>query len=98
MMLFDIIDETAHVQYAHRWLPLLAEHAGLDHTGYRERAAKIRGQAQEEEMHRAQEAQSLPRTPGFVPWDHYQDLLHRVREATPFTPGFTPVRRSHKPM
>jgi hypothetical protein len=98
MMLFDIIDETTHVQYAHRWLPLLAEHAGLDHTGYRERAAKIRGQAQEEEMHRAQEAQSLPRTPGFIPWDHYQDLLHRIRDATPFTPGFTPVRRSHKPM
>ena len=32
MMLFDIIDETAHVQYAHRWLPLLAEQAGVDNT------------------------------------------------------------------
>ena len=42
MMLFDIIDETAHVQYAHKWLPLLGELCGVDNTNYRERAATIR--------------------------------------------------------
>jgi AraC-like DNA-binding protein len=26
MMLFDIVDEHSHVQYAHRWLPVLAEY------------------------------------------------------------------------
>jgi hypothetical protein len=47
MMLFDIIDETTHVQYAHKWLPLLAERAGVDDAGYKERAAKMRKEAQQ---------------------------------------------------
>ncbi len=65
MMLFDIIDETAHVQYAHKWLPLLAEHAGVDNTGYRERGVKIREDYQAKANERAAECmQTLPRTPG----------------------------------
>ena len=40
-ILFDIIDESAHVQYAHKWLSLLAEHAGVDNSDYRERAVRL---------------------------------------------------------
>jgi hypothetical protein len=65
MMLFDIIDETAHVQYAHQWLPLLAEHAGVDNTDYRERGVKIREESQARAIKLAQELdRKLPRTPG----------------------------------
>ncbi len=98
MMLFDIIDETTHVQYAHRWLPLLAEQAGIDNAGYRERASKDRARMQEDELRRIGEAGSLPRVAGFGPWDHYQDLLERVRKAAPFRPGFEPEERSPRPM
>ncbi len=98
MMLFDIIDETAHVQYAHRWLPLLAEQAGIDHAGYRERAAKRRAEMQRDELRRIEEAKGLPRSAGFGPWDHYQTLLEKVRQAAPLNPGFRPARRSPRPM
>ncbi len=98
MMLFDIIDETTHVQYAHRWLPLLAEQAGIDNTMYRERAVKARAEKQQEELCRIEEAQGLPRTPGFGPWEHYQALLEKIRQCIPFSPEFKPERRSHKPM
>lgn len=47
MMLFDIIDETTHVQYAHKWLPLLAEKAEIDNADYKVRAAQIRREAQQ---------------------------------------------------
>ena len=47
MMLFDIVDESTHVQYAHRWLPVLAEKgAVVDHPTYRARAATIRDEKQ----------------------------------------------------
>ena len=99
MMLFDIIDETAHVQYAHKWLPLLAEHAGLDNTGYRERGAKIR----EESLARATQTageleRKLPRTPGDPTYDFYQDLLARIRATYPLANAATCPPRSPKPM
>ena len=98
MMLFDIIDETTHVQYAHRWLPLLAEHAGVDNTDYRQRAARIRAERQENENRVIQEALTLPRTAGYGPWDHYQHLLERIRSMTPLHPNASLKPRSPKPM
>jgi hypothetical protein len=99
MMLFDIIDETAHVQYAHKWLPLLAEHAGVDNTGYRERGAKIR----EESLARANQTageleRKLPRHPGDPTYDFYQDLLARIRATYPLANAATCPPRSPKPM
>lgn len=99
MMLFDIIDETAHVQYAHNWLPLLAEHAGVDNTGYRERGAKIR----EESLARANQTardldRQLPRTPGDPCFDFYQDLLARIRASYPLANAASCPPRSPKPM
>jgi hypothetical protein len=99
MMLFDIIDETAHVQYAHKWLPLLAEFAGIDHTGYRERGVKIREESQARAIATARELdRQLPRTPGDPCFDFYQDLLARIRAACPLTNAATCPPRSPKPM
>jgi len=99
MMLFDIIDETAHVQYAHRWLPLLAGHAGLDNSDYRERAARIR----EESQHKADTdasglQQKLTRVAGDPAFDFYQDLLTRIRACYPLSNANTCPPRSPKPM
>jgi hypothetical protein len=99
MMLFDIIDETAHVQYAHEWLPLLAEHAGVDNSGYRERGVKIREESQARAIATAKELDCvLPRTPGNPCFDFYQDLLGRIRAACPLTNAATCPPRSPKPM
>lgn len=98
MMLFDIIDETAHVQYAHRWLPELARLAGIDNSDYRQRALRVREEYQAAEYARIAEARTLPREAGYGPWDHYQDLLARIRRAAPLDPDFRPAPRSAKPM
>ena len=99
MMLFDIIDETTHVQYAHRWLPELAKLAGFDHAGYRERAARIRADMQKSEIRFAENARSLlPRSPQFEPWVHYRNLLARIRQSIPFNPELKASLRSYKPM
>lgn len=99
MMLFDIIDETAHVQYAHNWLPLLAQHAGVDNTDYRERAAKIREEYQANAIKLAGDlGQKLPRTPDDPTYAFYQDLLNRIRAASPLANAATCGPRSPKPM
>ena len=99
MMLFDIIDETAHVQYAHKWLPLLAEFAGIDNSNYRERGAQIRAEYQQRNNEVSVDlAKKLIRTPGHAPYDFYQDLLGRIRQAKPLTNATTCPPRSPKPM
>jgi len=99
MMLFDIIDETAHVQYAHKWLPLLAEFAGVDNTGYRERGVKLREDYQAAANQNVAELlRTLPRTPGHPPFDFYQNLLARIRTACPLANAATCPPRSPKPM
>ena len=99
MMLFDIIDETAHVQYAHEWLPLLAKEAGIDNTGYRERGVKIREDSQARAIATAAELdRKLPRTPGDRSFDFYQELLARIRTACPLSNAATCPPRSPKPM
>ncbi len=99
MMLFDIIDETAHVQYAHAWLPLLAEHAGIDNTGYRERGAKVREEYLANAVKLAKELNhKLSRTPGDPAFDFYQSLLAKIRAASPLSNATTCPPRSPKPM
>jgi hypothetical protein len=98
MMLFDIIDETAHVQYAHRWLETLAQHAGVDNSNYQKRGVEIRNQRQKVQLQKIQEASLLPRTHDFGPWNHYQNLLKLVSEKSPFSNNFKPQKRSPRPM
>ncbi len=83
MMLFDIIDETTHVQYAHRWLPLLAERAGVDNAGYKERAAKMRQEAQQNHHENLREWAKLPRNAANPDYAKYQELLAIMREKQP---------------
>lgn len=97
MMLFDIIDETKHVQYAHKWLPVLAEFAGVSNEDYRTRAASIRKQLQEEEDRRVEAAKT------FVTMDtparrYYDNLLERIRAVKPLQTDNVNKRRSRKPM
>jgi len=99
MMLFDIIDETAHVVYAHKWLPLLGELCGVDNSDYRERAAKIREEHQQRNNDMAAElAKKLSRTPGDPAFDFYQSLLERIRRVKPLANAATCPPRSPKPM
>jgi hypothetical protein len=96
MMLFDIIDETTHVQYAHRWLPELAKHAGVSNDGYRERASRIRKELQVAEDGRIEADKALIRDDNPA-YRHYLRLLERVREVAPLT-GESHKQRSRKPM
>ena len=99
MMLFDIIDETAHVQYAHKWLPLLADLAGVDNATYRERGATIRADYQKRHDDMSAEiAKKLPRIPGEPRYDFYLDLLARIRRVKPLSNAATCPPRSPKPM
>jgi hypothetical protein len=98
MMLFDIIDETQHVQYAHRWLPVLADLAGIDNSDYKERAAARRKELQEEELSRIEQDRNMPRSSGSAAWNHYQNLLERVRTHCPLTNVDSAPERSPKPM
>jgi hypothetical protein len=97
MMLFDIIDETAHVQYAHRWLPVLAEKAGMSNEGYRERAARVRVEWEAGETSAIGKL-DLPRQPGYAPYDFYQELLARIRSVAPLANAQDSTPRSPKPM
>ncbi len=99
MMLFDIIDETAHVQYAHNWLPLLAKHAGIDGSNYRERAVKVREDYQAKANERVEEcARALRRVPGDPLFDQYQGYLERFRSKLPLENAATCPPRSPRPM
>jgi hypothetical protein len=98
MMLFDIIDETAHVPYAHHWLPLLAKHAGVDNSDYRERAVAERKRLQENEHKYSEEARLLPRHESYAPWRLYQALLAKIREACPIHEVGRFSNRSPRPM
>jgi len=99
MMLFDIIDETAHVQYAHKWLPLLGELCGVDNTNYRERGATVRAEYQKRNDDLVTSlAPVLSRTPGDPRWDFYCDLLARIRRVKPLANAATCPPRSPKPM
>jgi hypothetical protein len=98
MMLFDIIDETAHVQYAHHWLPLLGEHAHIDNSNYRERAVAERKKLQEGEILYCQEALLLSRDDSYAPWRHYQALLAKIRKVCPVHEVERYGNRTRRPM
>ena len=98
MMLFDIIDESAHVQYAHQWLPALAEHAGVDNGDYRERGARERQRRQEEHLRQIEAAARLPRDLSDPNYAFYQHLLAILRKQHPLSNATTCSPRSPKPM
>ncbi len=95
MVLFDIIDETSHVQYAHKWLPLLAERAGVVED-YKARGLEVRQRLLQESEERARGNLALPRSgPAY---DLYEDLIRRMRDQVPLSNAETCPPRSFKPM
>jgi hypothetical protein len=98
MMLFDIIDETTHVQYAHKWLPLLAEKADIDNSDYKERAAKIRQEAQENHLRNIEEWRDLPADGSNPDYAKYVELLQIMREKQPLSNAQTCSPRDPLPM
>ena len=98
MMLFDIIDETMHVQYAHRWLPILAERAGVDNSSYRERSVEDRKRLQAEMDKRRAEHAKLPRADSNPDYAFYQKLLQIMRDKQPLSNASTCPERSPMPM
>lgn len=94
MMLFDIIDENAHVQYAHKWLPVIARHAGLDNTDYKERAKKIRDENLANSLVKIE--QGL-RRPHDADYHFVRRLIERMRAIQPLTNAATCPRRSPLP-
>jgi hypothetical protein len=94
MMLFDIIDETSHVQYAHRWLPLLAERAGLD-VDFRAEGAAFRARLQEETTARVNASQGADYG---AAGEKAEELLARMRAIAPLSNAATCPPRSYKPM
>jgi hypothetical protein len=97
MMLFDIIDESTHVQYAHRWLPLLAQHAEVDNSDYRERAVQERARIQREHDERIASTQ-MNRDASNADYQHYQKLLGIMRAKQPLSNAETCPSRSPLPM
>jgi len=97
MMLFDIIDETSHVQYAHRWLPMLAERCGRDPDEFRTRGAAERERIGQAADQRQAEAYLLPRDPACRDYSHYQSLLARMRRHQPLLAD-AKLKRSPLPM
>ena len=98
MMLFDIIDESAHVQYAHKWLPLLAELAGVDNSNYRERGAQLRDEKQIEHDKHVAEYADLPREESDPNYAFYLKLLQIMRDKKPLENAGSCPPRSPKPM
>lgn len=96
MMIFDIIDETTHVQYAHKWLPVLAERAGVTAEDYKKRGALVRQAQQAEADARAEREREIPREgPAY---ELYESLVRRMRDKLPLTNAATCPPRSAKPM
>jgi hypothetical protein len=96
MMLFDIIDETTHVQYAHKWLPFLAERAGISPDQFKAEGAAHRARLLQEATERADRGLSLPHEG--PAWELYQQLLQRMRDQVPLANAETCPKRSYKPM
>ena len=98
MMLYDIIDETMHVQYAHQWLGRLAERAGLEHEGYEQRAHQIREDKQTQADQRVAALRQDPNKHSDPSWQLYQQLRQRVHECCPLSNAQSCPSRSSKPM
>lgn len=98
MMLYDIIDETMHVQYAHQWLPTLAKRAELNHAGYEQRASRIRQQKQREADERIIAFQQESDHESDPTYQLYLKLRDRVRVKCPLSNAASCPRRSTRPM
>jgi hypothetical protein len=98
MVLFDIIDETSHVQYAHHWLPMLAERADVDPAEFRDKGRTERDRYQQVADTRLAALQATPLDTSAPQYVYYQRLLQILRDKQPLTNANTCPPRSFKPM
>jgi len=98
MMLFDIIDETTHVQYAHRWLPVLAARAGVPDEDYRQRGLQERKRCQQDADIRLAALQATALDTGSDAYAEYQALLKIARGHQLLSNEATCLPRLFKPM
>lgn len=95
MMLFDIIDENAHVQYAHKWLPVIAQLAGVNDPDYKARAQQQRAEAQVKCVQAMTEQAQKPQD---ADYRFVRQLIERIRQVKPLTNATTCPPRSPLPM
>ncbi|BCM88958.1 hypothetical protein IAD21_00800 [Abditibacteriota bacterium] len=99
MMLFDIIDENQHVQYAHNWLPLLAQFADMEGDDFKAWGEKSRREAKEKMRHWLEtDARNLDRSSDNPDFALYQQFLARMRQIKPLSNADSCPPRSHLPM
>ena len=98
MMLFDVVDEQTHVQYSHRWLPLLAEHAGIDASDYRQRAAKERKELADQAAAEAAAAEASPPDPDSPGAQLCERMLAKMQAAHPLSNADDHAPRAMIPM
>jgi len=99
MMLFDSIDENHHVQYAHNWLPLLAQFAGMEGDNFKAWGGKSRYEAKEKmRLWLENEAKELDRSPDNPDFMLYQRFLEQMRQIKPLSNVDSCPPRSHLPM
>jgi hypothetical protein len=96
MVLFDIIDETSHVQYAHRWLPVMEERLGIPEDTFKRTGAIKRRECEEQVEKQMQEYRQLPNEGEL--YDLVQGYLRRLREQKPLTNVETCPPRNMVPM
>jgi hypothetical protein len=98
MVLFDVIDEGAHVQYCHEWLPELARRCGAELGNYREQAVKKRAEHQAASDARRQERLRAHRDESDAAYALYQRFLETMRRQQPLSNAETCPPRSGMPM
>ncbi|MDK3157928.1 hypothetical protein QPK87_15295 [Kamptonema cortianum] len=95
MMLFDIIDETTHVQYAHRWLPTLAKRAGVELGDYKTRAAQeLKKWGEDAEKARQEFIAKLDTSPDNPDYKRYLEIRDTMRRQKPLSNARTCPERS----
>lgn len=98
MMLFDIVDEHSHVQYAHKWLPMLAKHAERDNSDYLQRAQQIRKEAGQTALDNAAKHAETPRHDDDPAYQLYLRLREKMQAVRPLSNTDDREPRTNLPM
>jgi hypothetical protein len=96
MVLFDIIDETTHVQYAHRWLPVMAGRLGIPEQEFKTVGATMRREASQKVERQLRSLADLEDSG--AAYEKYEEYLARMRDLKPLANRDTCPPRTMLPM
>ena len=96
MVLFDIIDETTHVQYAHKWLPFMAERLGIPPEEFKEVGAQRRAEALAKSEQSLVDLAQLPKEGSA--YENFQRFIGQMRALKLLSNAETCPPRTMKPM